>query len=414
MEDTQFYTTDVVIVGGGIAGAAAAAVLARSGIHVTLLERQQKHTDLVRGEVLMPWGVAELIRLELLDCAYAAGAWSLRWWRQWDETAPLSQAPVIDLADHLVPGVEGPLSFSHPALCASLCAMARAGGADVVCGAQRVLISAGPKPVVSCVTGGRRREYRCRLVLGAGGRYGQNGRQIGAVTRSLCHHWGGGLAVTGLREWPDDTQALGTEGDVTFYVFPQGGGRARLYLYYAAGSQHRFTGPDKVHNFLNAFNVTCVPWGADLASATPTARLACFPSAATWVDPIVTDGAVLIGDAAGANDPVLGTGVSNSLRDARLVAEIMISSRDWSPAAFAPYVAERDARMRRVHACASIMARLYAEYGDLARARRRRAIELMAGNPAYARFLYVAAAGPEDMPGERFADYLSDRLLAVS
>ena len=52
-------STDVVIVGGGIAGSALALVLARRGLEVTVLEQQTEYRDRVRGEVLVPWGVAE-------------------------------------------------------------------------------------------------------------------------------------------------------------------------------------------------------------------------------------------------------------------------------------------------------------------------------------------------------------------
>ena len=65
---------DVVIVGGGIGGGALAYVLAREGIAVTVLERDLAPTDRVRGEYIVPWGVAELKRLGLLDCLLAAFA----------------------------------------------------------------------------------------------------------------------------------------------------------------------------------------------------------------------------------------------------------------------------------------------------------------------------------------------------
>ena len=45
---------DVVVVGAGIAGASIAAVLARSGLEVLLLERQRFYRDRVRGEYMQP------------------------------------------------------------------------------------------------------------------------------------------------------------------------------------------------------------------------------------------------------------------------------------------------------------------------------------------------------------------------
>jgi 2-polyprenyl-6-methoxyphenol hydroxylase-like FAD-dependent oxidoreductase len=66
-------TYDIVIVGGGIAGSALAAVLARGGVAVAVLERDPVPIDRVRGEAMAHWGIAELQRLGLFDTLAAAG-----------------------------------------------------------------------------------------------------------------------------------------------------------------------------------------------------------------------------------------------------------------------------------------------------------------------------------------------------
>jgi menaquinone-9 beta-reductase len=43
------------------------------------------------------------------------------------------------------------------------------------------------------------------------------------------HHILTGLLVDGMPDWPHDEQRIGVDGDVAFYIFPQGGGRVRLY-----------------------------------------------------------------------------------------------------------------------------------------------------------------------------------------
>lgn len=48
--------SDVVIVGGGIAGSSLAYALASEGRSVTVLESSVEYQDRVRGESMLPWG----------------------------------------------------------------------------------------------------------------------------------------------------------------------------------------------------------------------------------------------------------------------------------------------------------------------------------------------------------------------
>lgn len=48
-----------------------------------------------------------------------------------------------------------------------------------------------------------------------------------------------GLLTEGAWRWPDDQTAIGVEGDLQFYVFPQGGGRVRLYTCHANEQANR-------------------------------------------------------------------------------------------------------------------------------------------------------------------------------
>jgi choline dehydrogenase-like flavoprotein len=49
---------DAVVVGGGLGGSALADQLARAGRSVLVLEREARFRDRVRGENMLPWGVA--------------------------------------------------------------------------------------------------------------------------------------------------------------------------------------------------------------------------------------------------------------------------------------------------------------------------------------------------------------------
>lgn len=56
---------DVVIVGAGVLGSAMAAVLARDGRRVTVVERDLKEPDRIVGELLQPGGYRVLKALGL-------------------------------------------------------------------------------------------------------------------------------------------------------------------------------------------------------------------------------------------------------------------------------------------------------------------------------------------------------------
>jgi 2-polyprenyl-6-methoxyphenol hydroxylase-like FAD-dependent oxidoreductase len=72
---------DIVIVGGGVAGSTMAAVLAREGLGVTVIEREPVFRDKVRGEGIHPWGYREAKRLGLEPAFAAAAAAELPVWQ---------------------------------------------------------------------------------------------------------------------------------------------------------------------------------------------------------------------------------------------------------------------------------------------------------------------------------------------
>jgi 2-polyprenyl-6-methoxyphenol hydroxylase-like FAD-dependent oxidoreductase len=83
----------VVIVGGGIAGAALATALARAGQQVLVLESTEIFRDRVRGESMMPWGVAEAQVLGIADLLHAAGAHTAPLWKRFAQPAPPGGLP---------------------------------------------------------------------------------------------------------------------------------------------------------------------------------------------------------------------------------------------------------------------------------------------------------------------------------
>ena len=90
---------------------------------------------------------------------------------------------------------------------------------------------------------------------------------------------------------------------------------------------------------------------------------------------------VLVGDAAGYSDPLIGEGLSVAMRDVRSVSEVLRGGDDWSPGAFAEYAEERADRMRRLRFFADIVTTLARSSSRAAVERRRRADERFNTDP---------------------------------
>lgn len=408
---------EVVVVGGGIAGSAVATQLARAGIDVLLLEKQRVHADRVRGEFLAPWGVAEALRSDLFGVLLASeGSTIVTRVVPYDEIFSMDEAEArTDDLTNLLPGVPGGLDVSHPAACRALLSTAEAAGACVVQGVSAVAVSAGARPEVYFATGGEEQHVSCRLVVGADGRSSQVRRQLGlTLEQTRVRTFGSGLLVQGIEDWPPDAVGLGTEGDVHFGIFPRHDGHTRLYLLYSAEQSRRFTGDRDIPRFLEAFRLQALPArGEALASARPVGPCAAFPMNDTWTNEPFVDGAVLIGDAAGYNDPIIGQGLAIALRDARTVTELLLSSADWSSAALRPYALERGERMRRLRFTASLATDLRATFTPEARLRRRRFHDLVVAGDETTLPMAAGLVGPERIPGHLFEPWTADQLLAV-
>jgi 2-polyprenyl-6-methoxyphenol hydroxylase-like FAD-dependent oxidoreductase len=403
---------DLAIVGGGIGGSALATVMQRAGRSCLVLERTKEFPDRTKGEWIAPWGVAEVHRLGLFDVAAGARGHVIRRHVSFDPGLDPDEvlAAPTDLA--LLPGVDGPMTQRHPDLCQALFDAAGAAGAVTRRGVDDVGVELEPRPVVTWADADGSHRATARLIVGADGRNSLVRRTFGfEMTKDPPHHLFSGLLVDGADDFPADLQAIGTERDVHFLAFPQGAGRVRLYLGFGLDQARRFSGPEGPQAFVEAFRFECMPDSAVLADATPVSPCATYPNEDTWTDVPVRDGVVLIGDAAGWNDPITGQGLSITMRDVRLVSEVLCAGDDWSPAALAPYVEERRERMRRLRFGASMQSAIYNEFGPAADARRRRAWARFEQEPELSLAVVSSMIGPDLAPAEVFTDDAWRRVL---
>jgi 2-polyprenyl-6-methoxyphenol hydroxylase-like FAD-dependent oxidoreductase len=406
---------DVVIIGGGIAGSALAAQLAKAGKGVLVLEQQLTYKDKVRGETFCPWGVRELVRMGLDDVALAAGGEYASALAAYDEVYSPAEAEARPIPYSLLtPDVPGALNVGHPEVSQALADHAEARGATFVRGVSDIKIVAGSAPAVSWTNGKGPEEAACRLVVGADGRTSTVRRQLGmTLSERDAVTYGAGLLVEGDAGFSDQN-AMGTEGDVLYLAFPRAEGKTRLYLFVDIARQRELTGPDRLDHFRAAFSALSFPASAALAEADVAGPCGGAPMTDSWTDqPPVVEGAVLIGDAAGWNDPIIGQGLSIAARDARTVADVLNASDDWSAGAFTAYVAERADRMRRLAASARIHTAMRCTFTPEGRERRARWLRDLVGDPTLLMQASTPLIGPEAAPAEVFEDAAVEATLRM-
>jgi len=403
---------DIVIVGGGIGGSSVGKALACSGLNVLILERETEFVDRVRGEWIAPWGVVELKALDMYDTLMQAGGHHITRHIAYDELVDpeVAEANMLPLG---VLDVPGPLTIEHVIMQNAALDSAIEAGVTVLRGVDKVQVTPGNSPEVSYLHGGQKHSVDCRLIIGADGRTSAVRRQIGLkLIEDPVDHLITGLLIGNAHDWPEDLQAIGKVGDIQYLIFPQGDGKARLYADYDISGRNRFSGEAGAAKMLAAFDMECVPHSKAIANATPLGPCRSNPSQDAWIDNPWVDGVVLIGDAAGYNDPILGQGVSVTARDARTVAGLLTQSTDWSSELFIPYGVERKERLQRLRMAARYTTTIGARFGPEAEARRGRAMQRQAENPALKSIQMAAIIGPEAIDDEYFEQEFQDELFA--
>lgn len=407
--------SEVVIVGGGIAGSSLAVLLARGGLEVTVLERTLEFQDRVRGETMPPWGYIELVKTGLLDVFLRAeGVVAQRYVSYGDTMTPdLAEAFAVD-ATNVLPGSAGSVNLSHPGACQALIDEAASLGAHVVRGVHGIEVTPGQQPEITFRTERGSETLRPRLVVGADGRSSVVRKQCGIeLERSGVRTFAVGLLLDGVPDWPRGTNATGTWDDVYYLLFPRGEDRARVYLLWDKDSPQRFAGPDGPRRVVEQMRTLgCFPDSGWFDEARPASPCASYPMEDTWSGRPYAAGVVLVGDAAGWNDPIIGQGLSIAVRDVRLVAAALLESSDWSPSAFESYAAERTERMRRLAATADAVTRLRCNFSPAGKQQRLAAFGRFATDPTARLPIAASLVGPELLPPEAFTREAADRMLA--
>ncbi|HYH12798.1 MAG TPA: NAD(P)/FAD-dependent oxidoreductase [Thermomicrobiales bacterium] len=383
---------DVLIIGGGVAGSGLATVLARAGLDVTVVERAPKFIDRIRGEFVHAWGVREMGRVGLLDVAIdgAEGRILPRWTRYVDREPQEPHRWSDDFPD-----VPGTLSVSHPALQQALIEHAREAGARVLRPASlREVTWSSTQPVVAIDTTVETVTLTPRLLVGADGTHSAVRRQLGGEGKSdPPHHAIGGALLRGINLPEDSAHQAYFEGGFAM-VFPQGHGLSRVYYVCSteiADELQRANQPVTLASRL----ANTLPQGT-VSDVTATGPIGFFPNSERLATVAHGPSSVLIGDAAGSNDPSQGHGLSLVFRDIRDLAERLHRNTDWSPIP-AEFAAARahDHGVLRAHA--HWVAPLSTETGTHVEAMRDRIARAREIDPTAGGFAGIFGTGPADL-----------------
>jgi menaquinone-9 beta-reductase len=385
-------TFDVAIVGGGVAGSSLAIALARAGRSVALIEREARFRDRVRGDALFPWGAVEAGRLGIADVLPMSGARPLPVWQPYTDGEP--EAPYRWADD--VPTGDVVWGVNHPGLQEALFCRAVATGVAAMRPAKALAPTRRADELwdLPVQTEDGTATVQARLIVGADGKDSGVRRWVGASTiRDPVHHVIGGCLVTGIGLEPDAAHHARFDGGMTL-VFHHANENARLYLVCQPQRAKAIRGPYAASAFIAAC-AKAFPAGT-FTRARPVGPAAFFPGSDIYADRLAGDGIVLIGDAAGANDPSQGKGLSLVFRDVRELSELL-ECDDWQ------WAIEEFARRRPrwydpLRAYAMWEGPLNSDVGPEADAARARAERAKEHDPLLWGYRLIHALGPDGLP----------------
>lgn len=365
---------DIITVGGGLGGSTLAKVMAKQGARVLVLERETQFKDRVRGEWMAPWGVAEAQALGIYDLLCDTSGQELRWLDRYLGPTRGERRDFVATTPQHVPS----FALHHPTMQEVLLRAASEAGAEVRRGAHVRAVKSGKLPSITVEHRGQVEEFCARLVVGADGRASMV-RQWGAfpLRHDPEHLLIAGVLLEHMNTLEDKVISIISNPGRSSVIFaPQGQGRVRAYLVRQKDAQYRLQGENDLPRFLEESLKTgaATDWYADAKANGP---LATFDCADTWVEHPYKEGVVLIGDAAAANDPTFGQGLSLTVRDVRVLRDALLSYQDWDMAGHA-YATERDRYYGALHTVTRWWAQMFYEHGAVADARRARAFPLFA------------------------------------
>ena len=183
-----------------------------------------------------------------------------------------------------------------------------------------------------------------------------------------------------MSSWPEDEQTIDVDDVLTFYVFPQGRGKPRLYIAHPKLPFMTEPSEEKGASFLQLFRRPCLP--ETIRSARPAGPCITYTDASSSCDRASGAGFVLIGDAAGYTDPCGGQGLSCAFDDVQTIALALRSSPQWDATTFLAYDRRRTERTRRIMFLTTLIGQIRAQSGASGAAYRADLAARMEADPS--------------------------------
>jgi flavin-dependent dehydrogenase len=307
--------TDVVVVGGSIAGCATAALLGRLGAGVTVLEKAPKagHYKVMCTHFLQPGASPVLRRLGVEEQLIAAGAvpnrtrvWVRYGWfmlhAEGEHGWNIRRSKLDPMLRALAVGTDG-VTFES--------------GVTV----DEVLRDGEGRP---CGVRGRRRngerlEVRAQVVVGADGRGSDVARLAGVPGRVLPNRRIGYMAYyEGLEVAAAPDSMVWFQDPEVRYAFPNDDGIVVLAVFTTADRAPEFRA-DSEAAFMRSFDG--LPDGPDIGAATRVSPVTGKLDMANVRRPAARPGIAFVGDAAQASDPLWGVGCGFALQTAEWLTD---------------------------------------------------------------------------------------------
>jgi flavin-dependent dehydrogenase len=327
--------TDVLVVGGGVAGAATARLLAEAGHHVTLLDRARFPRDKPCGEGVMPTGARLLDRLGVLAKIPPTQRHVLRGVGFVVNGRHRVRGDFPDVGEGFTLG----LGVKRLVLDHQVLEHARAHPAVEVRESEPAIDARWPTGGLAEVLTPRAR-FRARVVVGADGIRSLVRRKLGLeVPRGRRRRYGirAHFTFQNAQRLPDYVTVYG-DPLAECYTTPVSATELEVALLVERGRMKSFAG--RLGPAFDAYLQSLPHLREVVRGGQRTSEvLACGPFD-VWARSRVSDRAILVGDAGGYLDPITGEGISLALQGAYWAAEVVdgaLRQGDLSAARLRPY-----------------------------------------------------------------------------